>query len=61
MKDIFNSFLGILAWLYAIMSQIMTVIFFVQYCKTDPLWEILLIDPILSEIKGILWIIFIWF
>jgi len=61
MKDIFNSFLGILAWLYAIMSQIMTVIFFVQYCKIDPLWEILLIDPILSEIKGILWIVFIWF
>lgn len=51
--------LGILAGLYAIVSQIMTLVFFVEYCKVDSLLEIIFIDPICSEFKGILWIFFI--
>ena len=54
---------NILVFLYAIyliMSQIMTVVFFIQYCRTDSLLEIIFIDSFLSEFKGLLWIIFIW-
>lgn len=62
MKNIAGNILGILAWIYGLVSQIMTIVFFVQYCRTDEsLLKIILIDPILSEIKGLLWIIFIWF
>lgn len=45
---------------YIIMSQIMTIVFFVKYCRTDSLLEIIFIDSLLSEFKGLLWIIFIW-
>ena len=39
----------------------MTVVFFIQYCKADDsLLEIIFIDSILSELKGLLWIFFIW-
>lgn len=51
---------GYLFFLYFLISQIMTVVFFVQYCKTDSLIEIIFIDAILSEFKGLLWIFFIW-
>ena len=52
--------LGFLYATYLIMSQIMTIVFFVQYCRADSLLEIIFIDSFLSEIKGLLWIIFIW-
>lgn len=51
--------LGLLGWAYGIMSQIMSLVFFVRYCKTDSLLEIIFIDTWLSELKGILWIFFI--
>ena len=51
--------LGLLGWAYGIMSQIMSLVFFVRYCKTDSLLEIIFIDTWLSEIKGIFWIFFI--
>lgn len=38
----------------------MSVIFFIEYCRTDSIVEIIFIDAILSEIKGLLWILFIW-
>ena len=47
--------------LYMIISQIMTVIFFIGYCKEDSVFEIIFIDTWLSEIKGLLWIFFIWY
>lgn len=59
-KDIGGAILGILLWGYGIISQIMSLVFFIQYCKTDSLLEIIFIDSILSEIKGFLWIFFIW-
>lgn len=55
-----KNILGFLYAIYLIMSQIMTVVFFIQYCITDSLLEIIFIDSFLSEFKGLLWIIFIW-
>ena len=55
-----KNILGVLYAIYLIMSQIMTVVFFIQYCRTDSLLEIIFIDSFLSEFKGLLWIIFIW-
>ncbi len=61
MKDFWSTVGGFLLQIYLIVSQIMTVVFFVQYCRTDSsLLKIILIDPILSELKGLLWIFFIW-
>ena len=60
MKNEQNSILGWLFGAYVIMSQIMTLVFFIQYCRTDSLLEIIFLDAILSELKGLLWIIFIW-
>ena len=62
MKDLGQTILGILLWLYGIMSQIMAMVFFIGYCRSDDsILEIIFIDTLLSEIKGLLWIIFIWF
>ena len=61
MKDFWSKVGGVLLWIYLIVSQIMTVVFFIQYCRTDySLLKIILIDPILSELKGLLWSFFIW-
>lgn len=51
---------GFLMWAYLIVSQIMTLVFFIQYCRKDSFLEIIFIDSWLSEIKGWLWFIFIW-
>lgn len=55
-----KNILGFLYATYLITSQIMTIVFFVQYCRADSLLEIIFGDSFLSEIKGLLWIIFIW-
>ena len=52
---------GCLATAYLVISQIMTVVFFIGYCRSDDsLLEIIFVDSILSELKGLLWIFFIW-
>ena len=61
MKELSNTITGILIWLYGIISQIMALVFFIQYCRKDSLLEIIFLDSWLSEIKGILWIFFIWY
>ena len=59
--DTLSGILGFLLWGYGIVSQIMSLVFFIQYCKSDDsLLEIIFIDSVLSEIKGLLWILFIW-
>lgn len=58
-KNPFGIVFGFLIWAYGIMSQIMSLVFFVRYCRTDSLLEIIFIDTWLSELKGILWIFFI--
>ena len=60
-NDTSSAILGFLLWVYFIVSQIMTLVFFIDYCRAgDSLLEIIFIDTILSEIKGLLWIFFIW-
>lgn len=51
---------GCMMSLYLLASQIATIVFFIGYCRTDSLLEIIFIDSILSEIKGLIWIFFIW-
>lgn len=51
---------GCLLYLYGIISQIMTIVFFIGYSRTDSILEIIFIDGIISEAKGLLWIFFIW-
>jgi len=51
--------IGVIMWIYGIVSQIMTFVFFVEFCRTDSFLQILFIDTWLSEIKGLLWIFFI--
>ena len=58
-KNPFGIVFVFLIWAYGIMSQIMSLVFFVRYCRTDSLLEIIFIDTWLSELKGILWIFFI--
>ena len=60
MNDSISTVTGVLLWIYGIISQLMTLVFFIQYCKTDSIFEIIFIDSWLSEIKGLLWIFFIW-
>lgn len=55
-----KNILGFLYATYLIMSQIMTIVFFIQYFRADSLLEIIFTDSFISEIKGLLWIIFIW-
>ncbi len=53
--------LGCLGYIYFAISQIATIIFFIGYCRSpDSIVEIIFIDVILSELKGLLWIFFIW-
>lgn len=59
--DLFSSLLGWLFGIYLLISQIMTVVFFVEYCKKDDsILEIVFIDSVLSELKGLFWIFFVW-
>ena len=59
--DVGSSIMGLLMGLYFLLSQIMTVVFFIGYCRSDDsIIEIIFIDTILSELKGLLWIFFIW-
>ena len=51
---------AVIMWIYGIISQIMTLVFFIDFCRTDSFLQILFIDTWLSELKGILWIFFIW-
>ena len=60
MKDAFSGILGILMAIYVIVSQIMCLVFWIQYIQAgDSIIEIIFVDIVLSEIKGILWIFFI--
>lgn len=60
-KEIGSSVFSFIAVLYFIISQIMTIVFFIGYCRSDDsLLEIIFIDSFLSELKGLLWIFFIW-
>jgi hydrogenase-4 membrane subunit HyfE len=60
-NNVWESILTFLAGAYILMSQIMTVVFMVGYCKSDDsIAKIIFIDTWLAELKGWLWIFFIW-
>lgn len=60
-NDSSSSIIGFLLGVYFLVSQIMSLVFFIGYCKSDDsILEIIFIDSVLSEIKGLLWIFFIW-
>lgn len=52
--------LGFLIWGYGIVSQIMALYFWWQYAKEDNFISTITIDVVLAELKGILWIFFVW-
>jgi len=50
-----------LVGIYLLISQLMSVIFFIDICKTwDSIIGIILLGPIVAEFKGIFWIFTIW-
>ena len=60
-NDTLSAIGGFLMWAYFIVSQIMSFVFFIDYCRSDDsILQILFIDTLLSEIKGLLWIFFVW-
>ena len=54
---------GVLYWIlliYFIISQIMTIKFWIEYAKeTDSILQIVIFGPIVSEVKGLLWVFFL--
>jgi hypothetical protein len=58
--SIMENIFAVIMWIYGIISQIMSLVFFIDFCRTDSFLQILFIDTWLSELKGILWIFFIW-
>ena len=59
-EDYLSSVPGCLMTLYILISQVMTLVFFIEYCRKDSILEIIFIDSWLSELKGLLWVFFIW-
>ena len=57
---IMENIFAVIMWIYGIISQIMSLVFFIDFCRTDSFLQIIFIDTWLSELKGILWIFFIW-
>ena len=51
--------LGLIAGLYAISTQIMTLYFWWQMAKEDNFFITFVIDPFIAEFKGILWPFFL--
>lgn len=52
--------LTIILYVYLTISQIMAVYFWWLYAQDHGFWSSLLIGPFYGELKGLLWIFFIW-
>jgi hypothetical protein len=50
-----QSILYILAWLYFIISQIMTIVFWYEWAQNHGLMNTIFIGPFVAEFKGLLW------
>ena len=55
-----QSFFGFLLWAYGIVSQIMALYYWIQYVKEDNFFIAITLDVLLAELKGLLWIFFVW-
>ena len=52
--------LTVLIWAYLAISQVMSIIFFVELCKDwDNILGIIFLGPIVAEFQGLLWPFFI--
>ena len=58
-KSILQIILYIVLWLYIVISQIMTVVFWWEMMLEDNIIATIFIDPFIAEIKGVLWPFFI--
>ena len=54
-----DGFLKLLAGLYLASTQVMTVYFWWQMAREDSFISCITIDPILAELKGLVWPFFI--
>lgn len=55
-----RNIMTVLVVIYIILSQVFSVIFFIDYVKeTESILKIVFLGPIIAELKGILWIFFI--
>ncbi|HUH73896.1 MAG TPA: hypothetical protein VLZ75_05760 [Chitinophagales bacterium] len=52
--------LVILAYIYLIISQFMTLYFWWEWAQTHGFWSSIIIGPLVGEFKGLLWIFFIF-
>lgn len=59
-NNILGNVTGCLLYLYGVLSQIMALYFWWQMAKEDNFIITILVDPFIAEIKGLLWIFFIW-
>jgi hypothetical protein len=60
-SSFWGALLAVLYWIYGIVASISTIVFFIEYCKEwDSIIKIIFLGPILSALKGMLWIIYIW-
>lgn len=55
-----TSMIKIIAYLYLFTSQIMTLYFWWLWAQDHGFWSSIFIGPIVGEIKGLLWIFFVW-
>jgi hypothetical protein len=55
-----SNVLSIIGVIYLIISQIMTCYFWWQWAQGHGFWSSMLIGPLVGELKGLLWIFFIW-
>lgn len=52
---------GLFFWTYLAISQVVAVYYFLQIYKDEASWvKLIFIDPLMAEIKGILWPVFLW-
>lgn len=58
-KSILQIVLYVALWLYIVISQIMTVVFWWEMMLEDNIIATIFIDPFIAEIKGVLWPFFI--
>ncbi len=50
----------VIGYIYLIISQIMTLYFWWQWAKVHGFLSSVIVGPIVGELKGLLWIYFIW-
>lgn len=58
-KDMMQIFLYVIVYLYLLISQIMTFIFWLDMMLEHNIIAVIFIDPFIAELKGLLWPFFI--